>query len=149
MASALAAFRTYAGQPIDDGQLKVIAFDGGVRELDWKPLPDANHVEAAERWLDLEQKDGKTLVVPALRAALRWEEDKPNLTVVLVSDGGFNAEDVCLIAAAIKSLQTARPTPAVIGVIGVHSPTFDLPKLKACVMGGGYYVFTTDKPKEG
>lgn len=149
MKSALSAFRVYAGQPIDDGELCVYAFDGKVRKLDWEPLPDANHVLKAERWLDEEQNDGETYVIPALRAALneKAKDPKAQLTVVLVSDGRFHRESTQAIKAAIKAAQAKRKVKATIGVVGVHRPTVKRPSLEAAVDGGGYFTFTTEKPK--
>lgn len=149
---AIEAFQTYAGQPIDEGELKVIAFDATANKWPhgWKPLPDADAINAAQEWLNGEFQASNsyyTACLPAMKLALK--DDVKELTVVVVSDGRFHKdENVKVIKQTIANLQAGRRHRAQIGVIGIHRPGADKPELRALVDGAGYYAFPRDPVEE-
>lgn len=127
---ALTAFKQIAETPIDDLQIGVIAFNDEVIRWPgrpeegvppgWARLP-SSAAEAAQNWLSALGAGGDTLVAPALTAAL--EERRPNLSIILVSDGllGRERTDDIMRLIRVKQLdrEEANLGKAVIGVYGL------------------------------
>ncbi len=130
---ALGAVRTIAGQPVDQLEFGVIAFNDGVHRWSgiagddlppgWAVAPSQDAVQQAEDWLGNLGAQGDTLVVPAIASALAEQRDK--LSVVLVTDGGFYRETQNAVVTALRTGQKARADKglgeAVVLVYGVGS----------------------------
>lgn len=122
----------------DEGRACFFAFGSDVTPdpQGWIKLPDAEALALARGFLLSLQPYGRTDVVSAARDALLLPE--PDLGVVIVTDedpdGGALAA-----AAQVVALNEVRPSPAVVGVIGVF-PRDDLAfgHAVAAACGGGY-----------
>ena len=135
------AWRQITEQPTDDSNLAVWCFNGRVTRypVDWIALPDAEALGKATAWVESHQAEGDTLVIPALRAALK--QRRKDLTVVVVTDGHFHGERREQIQAAVAQLQAWREAKglgrAVIACVGVGS--VNERGLSACEDGGGVF----------
>ncbi len=155
---ACGAVLEIAGQPVDEMEMAVFAFDNtptrwpGIpepRDLEqgikgipkgWAALPSQVAMNKSSRWLSGISPDGGTLVIPALLAALA--EERKELSIVLITDGQFYQERTDTILAAVETAQRAREAKglgrAVILAYGVAGESTALQKL-AEVGGGGFY----------
>ena len=142
---AVSSVRSLAGQPTDEMQVGVIAFaDTAVRwsptkHSTWAKLPDKKALVAVENFLYQQGPGGGTKVVPALELAL--QDPKPQLTVVLVTDGIFSEPDADVLKAVEKEQKQRvkkKRGRALIAVLGVGSKQAILEKLGKTGKGGYY-----------
>lgn len=135
---AIDAVLAIASQETDDLNIAVLTFqtntvrwpgrphteqDGSPPE-GWATMPSEENRKALAEWLGMIKSNGGTAIAPALRQALREKapKDRP-LTVILVSDGGFE-ESNDTIAAIIAEAQEARArdgNKAVLVLYGIDS----------------------------
>jgi hypothetical protein len=120
LAIAISFVRGVMMQPLDEFEIGIIAFDGatyrwpGIPEpkqtppvpKNWAALPSAPAIEQATQWLQNLNDNGNTEVIPAIDMALKEKRDE--LSIVIVSDGGFHAESTKDILEAIEKGQKWR-----------------------------------------
>ncbi len=145
-----------AGQPVDEMEIGLIAFDNhpsrwpGIPEegvegrpgvpKGWAALPSQEAVDDASTWLRKINPTGGTRAIPAMEAALA--EDRNQLSIVLVTDGQFYQETSAKILAAVKEAQKRRVDKglgrAVVLVYGVGDTHSILEELGKRGHGGFY-----------
>lgn len=115
-AATLGAFQ----QPVDELEIAVLAFndepkrwpgipeegDGRSIPAGWAALPSEEAVRKAEKFLSDLGAEGDTLVIPAIGKAL--EEERKELSLVLVTDGIFQRETQEEVMAAFEAGQKRR-----------------------------------------
>lgn len=158
---ACGAVLEIAGQPVDELEIAVVAFDStvsrwpglpepsdperGIKGVPrgWAALPSQLAMDESSRWLNGISPDGGTLVIPPLRAALA--ENRKELSVVLITDGQFYQERTDVILAAVEASQRQREEKglgrAVILAYGVAGESNALKRL-AKAGGGGFFKRT-------
>jgi len=149
--AALAAVEKISDQPSDELEIAVLAFNAspsrweGIPEqgkvpIGWAALPSAVAPKVAQAFLCRLGADGDTLVIPALKQALN--EQRSDLSIILVTDGIFQQESEDQILAAFEEGQKAREEQklgrAVLYTYGVGAEAAILKKL-AEVSRGGYF----------
>ncbi len=145
-----------AGQPVDEMEIGLIAFDNapsrwpGIPEKaqegvpavpkGWAALPSKEAVDSASGWLRKINPTGGTRLIPALKSALA--EDRDKLSLVIVTDGQFYQETSTKIYAALEEGQKAREAKglgrAVVLIYGVGESNSTLKKLGELGQGGFY-----------
>jgi hypothetical protein len=161
--NALNFVRGVMMQPLDEFEFGIIAFDGqtyrwgGIPEPkqtppvppNWAALPSQIAIEKATQWLQNLNDNGSTEVIPALNIALR--ENRDDLSIVVVSDGGFHAESTKSILEAIKQGQAWRKKSklkrAHIMAVGVDDSANDALS-KIGEEGGLGYFYPAPEPEE-
>ena len=155
---ACGAVLEIAGQPVDEMEIAVFAFDNtptrwpgipeakdlekGIKGIPkgWAALPSQEAINTSSHWLGGISPDGGTLVIPPLLAALA--EERKELSIVLITDGQFYQERTDSILAAVEKAQKARVAKglgrAVILAYGVAGESIALQKL-AEAGGGGFF----------
>lgn len=150
--NALAAVRRTIEAPTDDLEIAVVAFNdaairwpgrpGGKVPQGWASLPSSETPKAAMAWLRGLGSGGDTLVIPALKAA--FADQRPNMTIVIVSDGLFGRERTTDVLAAIAAWQAARESKAVIAVYGVGDKAEVLCEIARVGLGGYFREVEAD-----
>lgn len=141
-------------QPLDDLEIGVITFADatnrwpgyrGPKDEDlpngWGRLPSAKTLGSAKAWMRSRGASGGTEPLGAI--ALAINENRNDLSVVLVTDGGFTATTaLAAFRGAIKARQAAGLGKVVFMVLGVGAATPTLSHLldMAREGGGGYFI---------
>lgn len=123
LARAIDATLLVAEQPTDEMEIAVIAFSGstlrwpGVSDPPgtpnpvppgWASLPSQKAIDEVRSWLSSFRGAGNTHILPALAAAMQEQRDE--LTIILVTDGMFN--DSLMVPVSL--------TKAILGTISYH-----------------------------
>lgn len=114
----------------------------------WAALPSMEAVEQGYKWITDLGAGGDTLVIPALQEAL--QENRDNLSIVLISDGMFHREATSDIIDAIEEAQSDRVenglNEASIMIFGVSAEDIynSLGRIATDVEASYYYPKTED-----
>lgn len=156
---ALAAVEKIAAQPVDELEIAVLAFNAGptrwegIPEPDkipfgWAAMPSEAAPKVAQAFLCQLGAEGDTAVIPALKQALN--EQRSDLSIILVTDGIFQQESEDQILAALEAGQKAREEQklgrAVLYTYGVGSEAQILKKLAEVSKGGYFHERPTPVP---
>jgi Mg-chelatase subunit ChlD len=151
---ALLAVNRFLVEPTDELQVALFAFaddtsrwpgipePGGPRPVPpgWAALPSETAMQQAEEWLQSFPTRGGTIVIPALRDALK--EPRLELSIVLVSDGKFSEDQVAALPGIIAEAQVERAKAglgeAVVACYGLGDQADSLRAI-AQAGGGGYF----------
>lgn len=104
------SFLEASAHNVDEYDIKVCTFNNTVRWYsdDWTKMPDAEKLEEISAWLGADAPTGfgrDTFVIPALRQIYEMEED--DITIVIITDGGFTDRIMKYLEAQEKNLNIA------------------------------------------